>query len=237
MSNEKHTNDKEHTPNEEQLLSPFNVTLYGKPVKGIHLEADKFGQQIKQLLERTRQLSQQSSKQPLLRLGNIYGYLYENQYHPLPRPTAFLVIDEGESCKSDEFPEKYKHWKNYNKWVSDPMDPSIRFEFDTGTLEELLLEPGEIDPTSLSEEGTLIRGADGRMYFIHESLEALEVRGEDEKSMLNLAESLEHPDLLVSSIALRGRMTFRGRMALRGRMTLRGRMAFRGRMTAPNRCR
>lgn len=215
--------------NAELLLSPFNITLYGKPVDGIKLDASKFGQHIKQLLERA------GEKPP--RLGNIYGYLYESQYYPLPRPTAFLVIGDGESCQGDTFPEAYQHWKTYNKWVSDPTDPSIRFEIDSGTLEELLLEPGEIDQTSLSEEGTLIRGADGRVYLIPESLEAFEVRGEDEKSMLALAESLERPDLRVSSTALRGRMTFRGRMALRGRMTLRGRMAFRGRMTAPNRCR
>jgi hypothetical protein len=210
------------TSNGELLLSPFNVTLYGKPVEGVNLEADKFGHRIAALLQR--------SGKPSLRLANVYGYAYEGRFFQLPAPTVFLLSGDGESCQDDKFPEAHRPWQQHNKWTLDPTDPSIRFEIESGTLAELLLEPAQTDD-AMAEEGTLIRGADGRMYYIPESLDAYEIHDEDEKSALTLAESVEHPDLRVSTTAFRGRMTFRGRMAFRGRMS------FRGRMTAPNRCR
>ena len=210
------------TSNGELLLTPFDITLYGKPVEGVTLAEDKFG-------ERIAALRQRHGDEPL-RLANIYGYAYEGRFFQLPAPMAFLLPGTGESCKNDKFPEAYQPWQQHNKWALEPADPSIRFEIASGTLEELLLESAETGD-AMGDEGTLIRGADGRMYYIPESLEACEILDEDRKSALALAESTEHPDLRVSSTAFRGRMTFRGRMALRGRM------AFRGRMTAPNRCR
>ena len=214
------------TSNGELLLAPLNITLYGKPVEGITLAEDKFGERIAALWQRR-------GMQPL-RLANIYGYGYEGRFFELPSPTVFLLSGDGESCQDDKFPQTRQGWQQHNKWTLDPADPSIRFEIASGTLEELLLESAETDD-AMGEEGTLIRGADGRMYYIPESLEACEVFDEDKKSALALAESVEHPDLRVSTTLFHGRMTFRGRMALGGRMSFRGRMAFRGRMTAPHR--
>ena len=222
--------------NEELLLAPRDIILYGRTIKGIELKQNdkeiNFGHRIEELRKR-------KGKDESLKLANIYGFAYEGSYNLLPEPVVFLLVGEGKLCDADEFPAAQKDWKEYSKWRLEPDDPSVRFDIEAGSVEDLLLPFAGVDDDS--DGGTLIRGADGRMYFIPDSLDAFEIHDEDEKSVLSLSESVDHPNLSVSTTAFRGRLAFRGRMAgrmaFRGRMAFKGRMAFRGRMTAPNRCR
>jgi hypothetical protein len=174
------------------------------------------------------------AEQSTLVLANIYGYMQGTGRVVLPRPVTFLVDDGGEDAWGwDElFPAAAKDFKC---WEVDPREVTLRFDTRQGSFDELLLRdepadqavPGVTEP----EGGTLIRGADNRLYMIPLALDPFEVRDETEKSRL-LIEAPSGRELKVDSVrALTGRQT----LLARSNLTVRSAMILRSNLAGANR--
>lgn len=167
-------------------------------------------------------------------LANIYGYMQGTGRVVLPRPVSFLVDDGGvDAWGWDElFPAKAKEFKC---WEVDPREVTLRFDTRQGSFDELLLrdEPPDRAVAGVSEPegGTLIRGADNRLYMIPLALDPFEVRDETEKSQL-LVEAPSSREIKVDSVrALTGRQT----LLARSNLTVRSALILRSNLTGANR--
>jgi hypothetical protein len=174
------------------------------------------------------------AEQSTLVLANIYGYMQGTGRVVLPRPVTFLVDDGGEDAWGwDElFPAEAKAFKC---WEVDPREVTLRFDTRQGSFDELLLRdepadqavPGVTEP----EGGTLIRGADNRLYMIPLALDQFEVRDETEKSRL-LIEAPSGREIRVDNVrALTGRST----LVARSTLTVRSTLTLRSTLVAANR--
>jgi hypothetical protein len=167
-------------------------------------------------------------------LANIYGYMQGTGRVVLPRPVTFLVDDGGEDAWGwDElFPAEAKAFKC---WEVDPRDVTLRFDTRQGSFDELLLrdEPHDQAAPGVTEPdgGTLIRGADNRLYMIPLALDQFEVRDETEKSRL-LIEAPSGREIRVDNVrALTGRST----LVARSTLTVRSTLTLRSTLVAANR--
>jgi hypothetical protein len=129
---------------QERLVASSNVMLFGRVVQDLQVVgAAPVGLGDNRLLE--RQLD--PGENPVL--ARIYGFSYEGRYYDLPKPTIFLVhgqgtpvpqpppqnlTDTGEAAREWEFSDGMVYWE-YDKG-----DLSIRFDVETGSLEQILLE-------------------------------------------------------------------------------------------------
>ena len=167
-------------------------------------------------------------------LANIYGYMRGTSRVVLPRPITFLVDDGGEDAWGwDElFPAEGGAFKC---WEVDPREVTLRFDTRQGSFDELLLrdEPPEQAFPGVTEPdgGTLIRGADNRLYMIPLALGQFEVRDETEKSRL-LIEAPSGREISVDNVrALPGRST----LVARSTLTVRSTLTLRSTLAAANR--
>jgi hypothetical protein len=166
-------------------------------------------------------------------LANIYAYAQGTTRVVLPRPVTFLVDDEGEDAWGwDElFPSA---GKAFRCWEVDPQEVTLRFDTRQGSFDELLLR-GEAPDQPVAgvtepEGGTLIRGADNRIYMIPLALEPFEVRDETEKSRLLLEPAGR--EIKVDSVRdLTGRST----LVARSTLTVRSTLTLRSTLAAANR--
>lgn len=227
-----------HRERRESLLTPFNVQLYGRVIEGVTVDRQQLKGRIREravLRSLQRKHASDDAKgggleesaagyQPApaqAKLANIYGYARGGVRTILPRPVAYLVDDEGEEAAGwDQFPAE----DEYRCWEVEPREMTLRFDVRPGSFDELLLrgEPAEdgLPGANEPEGGTLIRGADNRLYLIPLALEPFEVRDQTEVSRLQI-EAQHGREIKVDSVrSLTGRSTLVARSTLQVRSTL-----------------
>jgi hypothetical protein len=89
--------------------------------------------------------------------ARIYGFSFEGHYYDLPRPVIMLVHGGGIPLPNqgapappntptiDQTDEAARVWEfsgNLYQWNYDKKTMSIRLDFDSGTIEQILLERG-----------------------------------------------------------------------------------------------
>ncbi|MGH6915934.1 MAG: hypothetical protein ACREH3_19760 [Geminicoccales bacterium] len=171
------------------------------------------------------------------RLANIYGYARGNARTILPRPLAFMVDRDGEDATG--WDTQFSKDDGFKYWEVDPDETTWRLEVKPGRFNELLapeipeeLAAGATEP----DGGTMIRGADNRLYLIPMALEPFEVRDPREASDLQI-QSQYGREIKVDSVrSLTGRSTLvaRSTLQVRSTLTLRSTLAAAGnRSTGP----
>jgi hypothetical protein len=156
------------------------------------------------------------------RLANIYGYARGNARTILLRPLTFAIDQDGEPARDWDtlFPEK----DGYLCWEVDPDETTYRLEVKPGRFGDLLAGEVTEEPVAGAAEpegGTVIRGADNRLYMIPLALEPFEVREPREISELQLEAQQFGREVKVDSVrSLTGRSTLVARSTLQVRSTL-----------------
>lgn len=156
------------------------------------------------------------------RLANIYGYARGNARTILLRPLTFLVDDEGQNASG--WDNQFSEDDGFRLWEVEPQEATYRFNVRAGSFDELLLA-GEVSEEPVAgaaepEGGTMIRGADNRLYMIPLALEPFEVRDPQEISELQL-QAPSGREIKVDSVrSLSGRSTLVARSTLQVRSTL-----------------
>lgn len=128
---------------QERLVASSNIMLFGRVIQDIQVvPAAPSGVGDNRFLE--RQLDQSTNPT----LARIYAFSYEGHHYDLPKPAIFLVhgpgtpvppppqdlTDTGEATREWEFSDGMVYWE-YDKG-----DFSMRFDVETGPLEQILLE-------------------------------------------------------------------------------------------------
>ena len=161
------------TKNLEFLQTPFNLRLYGRPIKGVGIDRDGLNRQIRApsdvraLKEAVSSLHNLASQAKLdepvplkgLReavapvykvdrstadLARVYAYVQGTSRVVLPRPIALLVDGDGEDAWGWDELYPTKD-KAYKCWEVDPDEVTLRFNSRQGTFEDLLQPAGPSD--------------------------------------------------------------------------------------------
>jgi len=234
----------------ELLQSPFNLRLYGRVIEGIDVARSSLNGRIKERAELHAQLQELKSEIAALqgkppkrglaesqpsyttglssdaslgpaRLANIYGYARGNARTILPRSLTFVVDHDGE--KATGWDNQFSAEDGFKSWEVAPDESTYRLEVKAGGFNELLA--GEVPEESVAgatepDGGTMIRGADNRLYLIPLALEPFEVRDPQEISELQL-QAPSGREIKVDSVrSLSGRSTLVARSTLQVRSTL-----------------
>ena len=230
----------------ELLQSPFNLRLYGRVIEGIDVGRHALNGRIKEradlqaelqaIKDQLAALQGKSAKGGLAeapggyqaktatgpaRLANIYGYARGNVHTILPQPLTFTVEDEGEDATG--WDSMFDAEDGFKCWNVEPDEDTYRLEVKPGRYKDLLLADRHEEPITGAAEpegGTMIRGADNRLYLIPLALEPFEVRDPREISDLQL-QSQSGREIKVDSVrSLTGRSTLVARSTLQVRSTL-----------------
>lgn len=128
---------------QERLVASSNIMLFGRAVQDLQVVgAAPVGLGDNRLLERQLDPGENPA------LARIYGFSYEGRHYDLPKPAIFLVhgpgtpvpaapqdlTDTGEAAREWDFAVGMVYWE-YDKG-----DFSMRFDVETGSLEQILLE-------------------------------------------------------------------------------------------------
>lgn len=128
---------------QERLVASSNIMLFGRVIQDIQVvPAAPIGVGDNRFLERQLDPGENPT------LARIYGFSYEGHHYDLPKPAIFLVhgagtavpappqdlTDTGEAAREWEFAGGMVYWE-YDKG-----DFSMRFDVETGPLEQILLE-------------------------------------------------------------------------------------------------
>jgi hypothetical protein len=156
------------------------------------------------------------------RLANIYGYARGNARTILARPITFAVHQDGEQATGWE--TQFSADDGFKCWEVDPDEPTYRFDVRPGRFNELLADELPEEPVTGATEpdgGTMIRGADNRLYLIPLALEPFEVRDQREITELQIEAQQTGREVKVDSVrSLTGRSTLVARSTLQVRSTL-----------------
>ena len=230
---------KSKAKQKESLQTPFNVRLYGRVIQGIKIDRQHLNGRISErAILRGLQARPHSEKAMAsgmaeaagkydagengARLANVYGYARGNGRTILPRPITFLVDHDGDEASG--WDNQFSTDDGFQCWEVDPQEATYRFDVRFGSLSDLLLA-GEAreesaDGATEPEGGTMIRGADNRLYLIPLALEPFEVRDPQEISELQL-QAPSGREIKVDSVrSLSGRSTLVARSTLQVRSTL-----------------
>jgi hypothetical protein len=224
----------------DSLQTPFNVRLYGRLIEGISIKCTSLNGRMKEQatlrLIQSRLASLKTGQSELAEfastydpeqdsafVANIYGFTRGSARTLLPTPVAFVVDDRGRDSKG--WDGEFSADDGFKCWEFDPRAITFRFDIRLGTFDELLQRaqptdeaaPGVTEP----EGGTLIRGADNRLYMIPLALEPFEVRDAREISELQIEAQQFGREVKVDSVrSLTGRSTLVARSTLQVRSTL-----------------
>jgi hypothetical protein len=151
----------------EFLQTPFNLRLYGRPMKGVSIERERLNRRIrepsdvralKQAVSSLHSLASEAKADeavplrglkeavaPVYKvdrsaadLARIYAYVQGTSRVVLSQPIAVLVDDEGEDAWGWDELFPAKG-KAYKCWEVDPQEVTLRFDARQGTFEELLV--------------------------------------------------------------------------------------------------
>ena len=143
--------------NQESLLSPSNVLLYGRIITDLKFERPAKGKQVPPRLGANNFLEQQL-QDPKAKLARIYGFSYEGHYYDLTSPAIFLVHGDGVDPEAPRPAEPRvsrapadadltgvagrtgSFSEDMKVWSYDKGDFSLRMDIETGPFEEILLE-------------------------------------------------------------------------------------------------
>ena len=229
---------KSKAKQKESLQTPFNVRLYGRVIQGIKIDRQHLNGRISErAILRGLQARPHSEKAMAsgmaeaagkydagengARLANIYGYARGNGRTILPRPMTFLVDHDGDEASG--WDNQFSTDDGFQCWEVDPDESTYRLEVKAGGFNELLA--GEVPEETVAgatepDGGTMIRGADNRLYLIPLALEPFEVRDPQEISELQL-QAPSGREIKVDSVrSLSGRSTLVARSTLQVRSTL-----------------
>ena len=127
------------------LLDASVVRLFGRVIKGITFTKGELAASTSGAYKRVIE----HLKDPLS-LARIYAFSFEGQFYTLPKPTLFLVEDQGEDPTKDtglanksnlEFEEGIMRWK------IDKDDVVLRADVVIGTMDDVLID-ATLSPTS-----------------------------------------------------------------------------------------
>lgn len=150
----------------ESILSPDLIKLYGRPIAELQLNVgdppDVGGPANVHSLGDNRSLRRQFND-PAAGFARIYGFSFEGHYYDLPKPIIMLVHGPGEQVTKpppvvappvgpgldgptvDQAGEAAREWEfsaDLVYWEYEKTDLSMRFDVESGTLEQILLEAG-----------------------------------------------------------------------------------------------
>ena len=151
----------------ESILSPDLIKLYGRPIEELQLNVGappNVGSAANvQNLGANQSLRSQLNA-PGAGFARIYGFSFEGHYYDLPKPIVMLVHGPGEQITTpppippappvgpglggptvDQAGEAAREWEfsaDLVYWEYEKADLSMRFDVETGTLEQILLEVG-----------------------------------------------------------------------------------------------
>jgi hypothetical protein len=233
------SNQKSNSSPPESFQTPFNLRLYGRVIKGVGVTQEHWNRRIRErrALQDLRskvlaaqapppgkgapQANIQSASSGEARLANIYGYARGNERTILLRPLTFLVDDDGQAATDWE--NQFSEADGFMYWEVEPEETTYRFDVRRGSFSELLASEAPEQPvmgTAEPDGGTLIRGADNRVYLIPLALEPFEVYDPREISDLQI-QSQRGREIKVDSVrSLTGRSTLVARSTLQVRSTL-----------------
>jgi len=141
--------------NQETLLSPSNVLLYGRVVRDLRLAPTE--SLVPPRLGGNNFLQRQL-QDPDARLARIYGFSYEGHYYDLTSPKVFLVHGDGVDPEAPRPAEPRvsrapadadltgvagrtgSFSEDIKVWSYDKGDFTIRLDFEIGPFEQVLLE-------------------------------------------------------------------------------------------------
>lgn len=153
----------------ETILSASNILLYGRVVndlKIVHHDPGPPPGPSEEELHRPfvvgrkgqNKFLQDQLEEPDATIARIYGFSYEDNYYDLPKPALFLVHGDGEDAetgvggnprasRAPDTPDRsgvaaqsYSLADDLKVWSYDKGDFSVRFDIETGPLEQILLE-------------------------------------------------------------------------------------------------
>lgn len=253
MAKDPKSKSESSPPRLESLQTPFNLRLYGRVIQGVEVKEEHLNGRIseRRALQAFRRkahagevtasgLAEKASAYFAApgeaRLANIYGHARGNERTILPRPLIFLVDDEGEAATDWE--SQFSKDDGFKCWEVEPQETTYRFDVRLGSFSGLLVSEAPEEPVMAATEpdgGTLIRGADNRLYLIPLALEPFEVRDPREVSDLQM-QSQYGRDIKVDSVrSLTGRSTLvaRSTLQVRSTLTLRSTLAAASRSAGP----
>ena len=178
------------TKNLEFLQTPFNLRLYGRPIKGVGIDRDGLDRRIRApsdvraLKEAVSSLHNLASQAKLdepvplkgLReavapvykvdrstadLARVYAYVQGTSRVVLPRPIALLVDGDGEDAWGWDELYPTKD-KAYKCWEVDPDEVTLRFDFAPGHLRGPAAARRAIRPAGAGRDRAGGRGLDPR---------------------------------------------------------------------------
>jgi hypothetical protein len=148
----------------ESILSSDLIKLYGRPIEELQLNVGappNAGNAANvQNLGANKSLRSQLNA-PGAGFARIYGFSFEGHYYDLPKPIVMLVHGAGEQITKpppvapppvgpgldgptiDQAGEAARQWEfsaDLVYWEYEKADFSMRFDVETGTLEQILLE-------------------------------------------------------------------------------------------------
>jgi hypothetical protein len=237
----------------ESFQTPFNLRLYGRVIEGVEVKHEHLNGRIRERRTlqalRSKVLSGQGIAAGLAepasaywassgeaRLANIYGYARGNERTILPRPLTFLVDHDGQA--TTDWENQFSKDDGFKYWEVEPQETTYRFDVRLGSFSELLASDAPQEPVVGAVEpdgGTLIRGADNRLYLIPLALEPFEVHDPREVSDLQIQSQYGREVKVDSVRSLTGRSTLvaRSTLQVRSTLTLRSTLAAAGRSAGP----
>ena len=148
----------------ESILSSDLIKLYGRPIAELRLNVgvppNTGGPANVHSLGANQSLRRQLDD-PQAGFARIYGFSFEGHYYDLPKPIIMLVHGPGERITRpppvappppgpgldgptvDQAGEAAREWEfsaDLVYWEYEKADLSMRFDMETGTLEQILLE-------------------------------------------------------------------------------------------------
>ncbi len=135
----------------DSLLSSSAVRLFGRVIEGVYLTEDIFkgggGSGVNKVLRRQLEENKTPDKRggaAILgaKFARIYAISFEGKFYNLPKPTVFLVSDDGSDPKGNTgmAATDIVFEGGVRCWVCDKDDVALRADVVTGTLDDILID-------------------------------------------------------------------------------------------------
>ncbi len=116
----------------ETMKSLSSVVLFGKVVEDLEVTETEIKADNKK-----------STKKP--NLARIYGFSYEGAYYEMDTPTLLLVHGPGDRAMDEEvagpgLDDDDNFYKSLKSWTYQRSDKTMRLDYDSGTIEQVLLQ-------------------------------------------------------------------------------------------------